>query len=480
MRTKHLSITTIVTVIVLMSMMAIPNMANLSSNNNIVQMNTPNDQGLIDVIISKDGVWSPSNEYNRWRRDEFSTGDFFQWWYYAVKSPTTNEFFAVWYYFSFCETNPALSGVNILFSYVSPSEGKFQLSYVLPLSEYVFVGNNNELIIDDGKYLHTPLSDDQYYITGIMDTPSDLWTYTSDFSEWTGSTEVSWNVTLTRIAGCVTQNDFMNIQDLQHDLGLAVEDSTIMWDTHMFDALVSGVITIGNNVWNLSDPKIRGYGDMDYGQRFMSESDDPTNPQKYYWGWLSTNKVNVANPSADTSIIVGVGKDADVMGIEWGAEFIVAAASNVNNKDIAWKFAEINPDGAGVSFLEECSDGSSLDSFITVKYELINWFSFTDQYGTSLIPSHQKITLESEFTKIVIDAYVNATCTSRLLCLNPNGVFSNFESLGAVMKTNIYNKTYKWYDVIHCNPAYTLTSSFTDVTGGLEFGYATQCNVGLP
>ena len=54
----------------------------------------PKDSALLDLIITNDGTWDPNNFIDRYRQYMFPNADFYQWWYYSLKSPATSEYWA--------------------------------------------------------------------------------------------------------------------------------------------------------------------------------------------------------------------------------------------------------------------------------------------------------------------------------------------------------------------------------------------------
>lgn len=448
-------------------------MASDSDATAIVDTKAPQNQGILDPVATSDGKWNPTNQDNRFRRSEFPEGDFFQWWYYAVKSSQTGEYWAFCYFMNYCPTDPSLEGLMFLFSYIKPSVGKVQVAYKAPISDYVYEGNYLQLSFNSGNFKQIPTTNDQYTLKGLMNNATNIWTFYSTIPEYTEDSIYQWDVTLNRIVGCQTQNDFATLQDLQSSLGLlnADSDSSVLWNSQMFNALPTGTIKMGDRVVQLSGAGLRGYGDMNWGQSFISKSDEPTNPHKYFWGWLSTSCLNNANPSAETSMIVAYANDKKVLGMESGMSAVFASVANVMNQNVAWKSVKTQPFGLGVNLIEKCSWGSGADCQINCQFSADQWFIYSDKYGQAEVPAHQQLTLENEWCKIVINAYVNASCISRLLTPNKAGIWSNFEALGAVANVNIYQKTYKWYDPLHTSPSYSIWKSYTDTSCGLEFGY---------
>ena len=274
-----------------------------------------------------------------------------------------------------------------------------------------------------------------------MDNPSNIWSFYSTIPNITTNSSFSWNMNLNRIIGCMNENDFDNLENSEYSVGLlGLTNSSVMWDANMFDALVSGTIGMGNYSWNISGNNYRGYGDMNWGQNFISKSDDPTNPQKYYWGWISASNRNNNNPTNDLSIIAAYGNDADIMGLDTGMSAVFASAYNVLNHNICWKFVKTEPFGLGVNLIDTCNWGSGLDCYLNTTFTADNFFNYTDIYGSAPVPAHQQMILENEYCRITMDAYVNSSCISRLLTPNSAGIWSNFEALGAICHVKIKQK----------------------------------------
>ena len=82
----------------------------------------------------------------------FPNADFYQWWYYSLKSPATSEYWAFCYFINICPTTPNLEGVYFLFSYINPKLGKVQIQYKVPISDFIYQGNNLQFSFDNGNY----------------------------------------------------------------------------------------------------------------------------------------------------------------------------------------------------------------------------------------------------------------------------------------------------------------------------------------
>jgi hypothetical protein len=433
--------------------------------NTVITNTGPNQSGLIDIIASKDGIWNPDLSMNRYRRDMFPD-DFFQWWYYAVKNPETQEHWAFCYFINFCPTQPELEGLMFLFSYITPT-GKIQMAYKLPLSQMVYEGNYCQFSFGNGMFRQIPLSNNQYRITGLMNNTSNVWTSFSTIEGINETTEFSWDLTLTRIVGCMSQNDFDSLANL---LGSA---DSVLWNSNMFDALVSGSISI-NGISKIIGSNSRGYADMNWGSNFISKSEDQNDPDKYFWGWLSVCKRNLADPSKDVALIAAYANDKQILGMETGMSAVFASGANIIGKNICWKSVKTQPFGLGVNLIEECSYGSSEDRFVNCYFTADNFITYIDTYGIAQIPTHQIVVLEGEYVRITLDATINPNMVSRLLTPNKAGIWSNFEALGAVCSVKIEQKSYKWYDLGHFCPIYTIYDEFIDNSAGLEYGFCIE------
>lgn len=420
--------------------------------------NKPEASGLIDIIASKDGTWNPSLYDNRYRKSEYpSDGDFLQWWYYTCFNDQTQEAWAFCYYIIFSVTNPNVqSGLMFLFSYIG-SQGNVQVSYKLDISEFVFLGNYVNFDFGNGKFTQTGISNDIYHLTGIMNDPTKLWSYYITNPNYTENMTFSWDVTLTRLVGCFSQNDVM----LQ---------KSPSWNSQAMNTLVSGQITMGSRIITISGNSWRGYGDMNWGDSFIKASPNPENPAKYRWGWIHATQLN-SDPTKDFSLIAAFGDVGEFSGITMDIKAVYASVANCLNQRINWKSVKAYPLGLETNLVEECSWGLSCDRFVECSYSADNFIPYVDRFGSAIIPSHQQLILEGEYVKITVDVFVSTADVTRLLTPTPTGIWSNFEALSAIANVKIEQKSYRWYDITHISPIYTTVKTFVDPNAGCEFGY---------
>lgn len=421
-------------------------------------ISNPESSGLLDIIAKKDGTWNPTLIENRYRKDEFSAeGDFLQWWYYTLFNSQTHESWAFCYYILFSVTPNVPSGLMFLFSYVSP-QGNVQVSYELDLSEMEYEGNYCQFDFGNGMFQHIPISDNVYHITGLMNNPTKLWSYYITNPSFNENMTFSWDVTLTRLVGCFSQND-------------ELLEASPSWNSQAFDTLVNGQIVMNNRIINVGGNSWRGYGDMNWGDKFMTSSLDPENPAKYRWGWIHVTQMN-ADPNKDFALISAFGDIDNFAGLQIDTRAVYASVSNgIGTQDINWKSVKMYPLGIETNVIEECSWGSSLDPWNECDYSATNFIEYTDRFGSAIVPSLQTLILEGEYIKITVNVEVGTEDITRLLTPTPSGVWSNFEALGATANVQVQQKSYKWYDPLHTCPIYTTIKSFIDNNAGLEFGY---------
>lgn len=430
---------------------------------NPVANTSPNSSAPMDLLISKDGIWNPSTYYNRYRKDEFSE-PFTQWYYYKADNFATHESFATCY-FMYWDVSSNLQGIMMLFSYISPS-GNIEVAYKLPIEQVNYIGNYvNFDWGNEGKFSQRATSDSQYVITGLFDNPSLIWNSYITHPSYSESDLFSWSLTFDRIIGCFSQNDD------------ALSSSGVLWNSDAFDTTVSGQIQMGSNLINVGGSNWRGYHDMNWGTSFITPSDDPEDPAKYRWGWIHVTSPS-AIPSNDFSLITAFADQGDFLGLPLENQAVFASVYNAlpERQTINWKTAYADILGLKTVIFEECSYGTSLDCFIDTSYTADDFFTYTDNFGDAQVPHHQNVVLEGEFVKIITDIYVDAEDITRLLTPSPQGIYSNFEGLGADAHVKVYRKTYKWWDIGHAFPQYSLIKDIQNNNAGVEFGYKLPIN----
>ena len=162
-----------------------------------------------------------------------------------------------------------------------------------------------------------------------MDNPAKIWTSQITYPGVDTNTQISWSgISQESLDGC-TQNDFID--------GILGGDG-IKWDTFCFDALVSGSVQIGSQVYNFDgSSRYRAYGDTNFDKILLGKPEEDEPEDKYRWSWASVTKYNTANPSNDISIIAGYGLSGDMYGLPINPLAIFAAAYNVLGHNIVWK-----------------------------------------------------------------------------------------------------------------------------------------------
>ena len=85
-----------------------------------------------------------------------------------------------------------------------------------------------------------------------------------------------------------------------------------------------------------------------------------------------------------------------------------------------------SPEDAGHTGLETTNDGY-VKNF---EVERDDWVEFVDTLGTAKIPLHQKVTIETEHYRTVMDFFSDIGDYNRLLFPHENYIFSDFEALG--------------------------------------------------
>lgn len=423
----------------------------------------PTSSGIGDIIFTNDGVWFPNTNWARYRISEYPEGEqFFQWWYFVVLDTQTDTYWAYCYYINKQPNNPELEAFYMIFSMVSP-QGNFLMYYKYPLSTIEFLGNDFEFNFAGGKDTITPISNNVFRTSGCMDNPTQVWflDQTAGMTGISPDTNISWDFTLNRIAGCMFENDL--------DI-LSAYEQEITWNTYSFDSTVNGNVSIGNLTWNIdgNPNRYRAYADTDWGQNLIASGEPAI---KYNWGFFYASKRDLTDPSRDISIVAGDALSSEAFGLTIDTSGCYAAAYNVLGRNICWKSIHTYPLGIDTVLVEKCSWGSSDDCFVDAHVTRGNWFTYHDVHGDAQVPGLQSLTLEGEYVKIVADFTTTSANINRLLAPYAGTIMSNFEAIGADCHVRIWQKTYQWYDILHLCPQFTLVEDFVDSDAGLEYAY---------
>ncbi|MHA1997113.1 MAG: hypothetical protein ACTSU9_03280, partial [Promethearchaeota archaeon] len=140
------------------------------------------------------------------------------------------------------------------------------------------------------------------------------------------------------------------------------------------------------------------------------------------------------------------------------------------------RFARIldrKPD-KGISILHSSSDGGCK----TFLVERENWIKFKDTFGTADIPLVQIVTIETRTMKIVMKFESKTENYNRLLFPTEGYCFSDFEALGVLCTTKLYDKKFHGKDRLKRHPVYELIETFVDRNAGLEYGYRVDLDPG--
>lgn len=415
--------------------------------------------GVLDPFLEPDGVWNPANDHQRFRAGEYP-GDFYQWWYFGASDAQTSTSFAFAYHYNDSPSNPGLEGLYVVFSMFSPG-GNFSVYYRYPLSAVTGLGNQGHMSFADGLHRILPgPAGGTVRAIGLMNDPASLWAYdqTSGMTAISPRTVIGWDVTFSRIAGCY--------------IGAELERSPVspdtLWNTYQFDALVSGCVTIDGtpHVFSPAGTRFRGYCDQNFGVDMPHGTPDI----RYRWGWFSARHRH-EDPAQDVAVIAGLGISDHAMGLPFDVEGFYAAAYNTLVRNVAWKQAVGSPFRHRVPLGQTCGWGRSLDRYVECRVVESAWLAYSDSFGTASVPGRQRVTLDGEHIRVIMDFQVSAGDIQRLLIPYKRGLWSDFEAWGADCVVNIYEKAYRWYDVFRCFPILVLSDSFVDHQAGVEYGY---------
>eukprot|EP00026_Physarum_polycephalum_P012283 Phypoly_transcript_12576.p1 GENE.Phypoly_transcript_12576~~Phypoly_transcript_12576.p1 ORF type:complete len:357 (+),score=43.23 Phypoly_transcript_12576:62-1072(+) len=261
-------------------------------------------------------------------------------------------------------------------------------------------------------------------------------------------TVVSWDVTLNRINGWYGQ------QDIENWMKLAKGE--INWNPYAHNSLVEGYLSVGENITYYTHSKrFRAYGDMNWGNKFPSGGDIKT-AEQFPWGWYTVNVPN-EDPSKDIAIVVGVGSlvNKDFLGHSWAAfgDFIIAGKHIGARKVVIWN---------GYNVMSTSSDGE-LSLFTNFPYDYEN---FTASNGLNYsVPLRQVVIMETSHYSIFLEFTATQEIINRLVFMNGNFYFSDFEALGCKVSVVI--------DAIDELGNRRNLYDFVSESGGLEYGYQT-------
>lgn len=428
-------------------------------------VNSPDSSGLMDILWTDDGDWWPDNDIARYRLDEAPDDEtFYQWWYWMVKDLDTGNAYAMCYYLLQAPSRPDLEGVYVLFSAVT-DQGKVQIWYKYTLDQLTYLGNDFHITVgSSSEFEQEPITDDLYEISGNMAEPTKVWTDAISYPGLDANSVFTWDLQISRIVGCCTQNDYI-------DDPLMSEG--IKWNTFCFDGLPTGSIQMGSeNILFDDSGNFRAYADMNFDKVFLGKAEPDEPEDKYRWSWASATKYDLSDPTNDISLIAGYGVSDNMFGLDSTPTGSFAAAYNVLGHNIVWKSIDTREGLIDVNLIEKCSWGTSKDTVVEVSIDAWDYFYYTDEYGQARIPHYQRYILEGEYVSIHMTFYVTADDINRLPSAYTEYTWSNFEALGCTAFVQIFEKSYKWWDVFHLNPINTLWEQFWDYNAGVEYGYA--------
>jgi hypothetical protein len=203
---------------------------------------------------------------------------------------------------------------------------------------------------------------------------------------------------------------------------------------------------------------------MNWGAYFPSVRNPKKKQIDYPWGWYYTGKP-AADPKQDFSIIAGVGRMQPTWALagDMNAKF---ASIYLRGKKIdarSGRVFDMQTD-KGIEFFHPSSDKTCK----IFKVERSNWSEYKDVFGTASIPLMQIVTIETRAHKIIMKYESNDANYNRLLFPTDGYVFSDFEGLGVLCTTEIYEKQ---------AGQFTLVEMIIDKNAGLEYGYRVETNL---
>eukprot|EP01112_Ceratiomyxa_fruticulosa_P014065 TRINITY_DN4005_c0_g3_i1.p1 TRINITY_DN4005_c0_g3~~TRINITY_DN4005_c0_g3_i1.p1 ORF type:complete len:451 (+),score=65.59 TRINITY_DN4005_c0_g3_i1:100-1452(+) len=414
------------------------------------------DQEVIDklkqnIFFAADGIVNPSSYYQRFRQSEYpSDQPFFQWYYYFIKDLSTNNFWAISYIYDLFPSNATSSGAYPMFLMInSTGQTHFIRIQRYNPSEYVVSGDFN-VNIANNQYSINVEDDDTYVLQGAM-SGSDF--FECSGCEWNfGLNGIKWDLTLNRIYGWYGQSD---LETYMRDVG----GGEISWNTYAHNCIVSGTITIGENVFTLTnDINFRAYGDMNWGSKFPT-SDGKVSSIYYPWTWYNV-VIPSNNPYDDISIVSGSGLTYNGFPLYnvFGG-FSDIRITNSTHIGVRWLQALVGTD-LQFNVIANSNDVKVLAFNVTTS----NWQNFTNSENITIwhVPLNQNVTMTTENYNIVLQFTSIENEYNRLPFMDSDYIFSDFEGLGVQVHVSI-----------EYTPTNTLLVDQIVNNAGIEYGYRT-------
>ena len=400
---------------------------------------------FVAFMTDKTGVWKPASYYQRYRGEEYPVNkNFFQWWYFSLKDYQEDLSFAFCYSISRPAEDQKNTGAYLLFAVVEP-QSKGHLYYKYPIDSFK-VDNHFDVNIGDSKFTIEVISDDHYRIKGVMNSEENVWV-TEGIP---AGSEIVWDLDIYRAAGWYGQQD---IEWMQRKGG------QISWNTYAYNSEVEGTVTVDGREYSFERSKrYRIYCDMNWGETFPGTRNPKKQQIDYPWGWYYTGKPD-DDPQKDFSIIAGAGRTQPTKGLlnDMYARF---ASIYIRGKKIdarLCKVFDVKPD-KGIAFFHPSSDKTCK----VFSVERSSWEEYEDEFGKARIPMVQIIKIETDSNKIVMKFESKKSNYNRLLFPTDGYIFSDFEGLGVLCTTELYEKK---------DGAFSLVETIVDNNAGLEYGY---------
>jgi len=414
---------------------------------------------FVEVVVSiqnwpfpDDGILEPEPYYERYRRKEYSEDPFFQWWYFCVKD-TKNDIFWAISYDTFTDLNDKNEGYYQTFAVVDKS--KTEIDKWVRYEKYsmdnfkvknyfdVSVSYNNEIL-----FSLEVINNDTYHIKGSMNHSDHAW----KGSGIDNDIPIVWDLTVYRIYG------WFGMAPPLEELDLHFGKGTIMWNTYSHDSEVEGFIKIGNKTTSFSrTSQYRVYGDMNWGNKFPSSQDNP--PIDYPWGWYYFGKPN-QDITKDISVVAGCG----LTDVNFPAYGVFGAFVDVrldSKFHIGARELTIFDESWISTRVIHTSNDVDLYYFNVTRS---NWTTYTDNFGSALIPLQKTVTVITGHHTIIIDFFSDLDSYNRMLYPYRNYYFSDFEALGV-----------NAHLIVKSNKEGTIVDMWSN-DSGLEYGYKVEIN----
>lgn len=397
------------------------------------------------LFNNNSGMWMPGSYFQRYRGAEFSKKKpFFQWWYFSLKDYANNLTFAFCYSLNRPVKIRDYQGAYIIFAIVN-SQTKGHTYHRFPLSSFK-AKNHHDIDIGEQLFTVSVINDDHYRIKGTINAKDSLWACEGIDP----STFIHWDLNIFRISGWYGQKDF---EAMQRIAGI------ISWNPYAYNAEVEGTVTINKQKFLFQrNEHSRIYCDTNWGESLPGGGGAKKGRIDYHWGWYYTGKPR-PDPRDDFSIIAGTGRSQPARGFKYD---LMASLASVYNRGshVDARYGRVfnwQPE-KGILFLSGSSEGSC--KHFSVDHS--SWTEFSDLFGTAMIPLVQTVTIKTSLQQIIMTFVSKKKHYNRLLTPADGYIFSNFEALGVLCTTEIYEKQ---------GGSYILVDTIVDYNGGLEFGY---------